>query len=171
MACVSFARSPMSDQKFGAAIPRIAWLQRAPEYVRYTILTVALLFAQFFGASSDSLEHFFQLPLLLGRDILKCTFDESGVLAEDRNEYSAPLLRKRNSVNAAIALALHTTDQPLLIEPIDCHAHRSRVEVHLRAQGVNRHRPFVQENVKDPEIRVPQALLENGRESKATYRL
>jgi hypothetical protein len=45
---------------------------------------VALSFAQFFGASSDSLEHFFHLALLLGRDILKCTFDESGVLAEDR---------------------------------------------------------------------------------------
>jgi hypothetical protein len=63
--------------------------QRVRKYVKDTILTVALLFAQFFGASSDSLEHFFHLPLLRGRDILKCTFDESGVLAEDRNEYSA----------------------------------------------------------------------------------
>ena len=73
-----------------------------------TILTMLLLFAQFFGAFSDSLEHFFHLALLLGQDILKCTFDESGVLAEDRNEYSTSLLRERNSANAAIALALHT---------------------------------------------------------------
>jgi hypothetical protein len=73
---------------------------------------VALLFAQFFGASCDSLEHFVYLALLLGRDILKCTFDESGVLAEDRNEYSASLFRKRNSANAAIALALHTCRGP-----------------------------------------------------------
>ena len=55
-------------------------------------LTVVLFFAQVFGASFDSLEHFFHLALLVGRDILKCTFDESGVLAEDRNEYSASLL-------------------------------------------------------------------------------
>ena len=55
---------------------------------------VAFSFAQFFGASCDSLEQFFHLALLLGRDVLKCTFDESGVLAEDRNEYSASLLRK-----------------------------------------------------------------------------
>ena len=57
------------------------------------VLTVALLFAQFFGASSDSLEHFFHLTLLAGRDILKCTFHENGVLAEDRKEDPAPLLR------------------------------------------------------------------------------
>src|SRR6202041_2047207 len=99
----------------------------------------ALLFAQFFSASSYSLEHFFHLALLLGRDILKCTFDESGVLAEDRNEYSTSLLRKRNSANAAIALALHTTDQPLLIQSIDCYADRSGVEVYLRANGVYGH--------------------------------
>jgi hypothetical protein len=54
-----------------------------------TILTVALSFAQFFGASYDSLERFFHLALLLWRDILKCPFDESGVLAKDRNEHSA----------------------------------------------------------------------------------
>jgi len=138
--------------------------------VEDTILTVALLFAQFFGASSDSLEHFFHLALLLGRDILKCTFDESGVLAEDRNEYSASLLRKRNSANAAIALALHTTDQPLLVQSIDCYAYRSGVEVYLWANYVNGHRPFVQQNFKDPEIRFPQALPENKRESKVTDR-
>src|SRR6201984_2804738 len=103
---------------------------------------VAVLFAQLFGASSDSLDHFFQLALLLGRDILKCTFDESGVLAEDWNEYSASLLRKRNSANAAIALALHTSDQPLLVQSIDCNADRSGVEVYLRAKGVNGHRSF-----------------------------
>src|ERR1700747_1346427 len=105
---------------------------------------VAVLFAQLFGASSDSLEHFFHLALLLGRDILKCTFDESGVLAEDRNEYPASLLCKRNRANAAIALALHTTDQPLLVQTIDCNADRSGVEVHLRAKGVHGHRPFIQ---------------------------
>jgi SnoaL-like domain len=65
-----------------------------------TILTVALSFAQFFGASYDSLERFFHLALLLWRDILKCPFDESGVLAKDRNEHSASLPRKRNSANA-----------------------------------------------------------------------
>lgn len=95
---------------------RIAWLQRAPKYVKDTILTAALLFAQSFGASSDSLEHFFYLAVFLGRDILKCTFDESGVLAEDRNEYSVSLLCKRDSANAAIAVALHTTDQPLPVQ-------------------------------------------------------
>jgi hypothetical protein len=84
--------------------------QRTPKYDKDTILTVALLFAQLFGAFSNSLKHFFHPALLLGRDILKCTFDESGELAEDRNEYSASLLRKRNNANAAIALALHTTD-------------------------------------------------------------
>src|ERR1700723_742476 len=103
----------------------------------------ALLFAQIFGASSDSLEHFFHLALLLGRDILKCTFDESGVLAEDRNEYSPSLLRKRNSANAAIALALHASDQPLLVQAIDCYAHRSGVQVYLRTNHVNGHRPFM----------------------------
>jgi hypothetical protein len=39
--------------------------------LRNTILTVALLFAHFFGAFCDSLEHFFHLALLLGRYILK----------------------------------------------------------------------------------------------------
>jgi hypothetical protein len=78
--------------------------QRTPKCVKDTILTVALLFAQLFGASSDSLKHFSHLALLLGRDILKCTFDESGDLAEDRNEYSASLLRKRN--NAILPLCL-----------------------------------------------------------------
>ena len=34
--------------------------------VEDTILAVALLFAQFFGATSDSLEHFFHLTLLVG---------------------------------------------------------------------------------------------------------
>jgi len=42
---------------------------------------VVLLFAQLFGASSDSFEQFFHLVPLDGRDILKCTFDGSGVLA------------------------------------------------------------------------------------------
>jgi hypothetical protein len=70
--------------------------------VEDTILTAALFFAQFFGASCDSLKHFFHLALLLRRDILKCTFDESGVLAEDRNEDSASHLRRRNSANAEI---------------------------------------------------------------------
>lgn len=83
--------------------------------VRDAILTLALLFDQFFGASCDSLEPFFHLELLLGRDILKCTFDESGVLAEDRNKYSVSLFRKRNSANRAIARALHTTDQSLFV--------------------------------------------------------
>ena len=55
--------------------------QRVPKFVRGAILTVALFFAQLFGACCDFLEHFFHLVLLLGRDILKCTFDESGVLA------------------------------------------------------------------------------------------
>src|SRR6202040_1910739 len=104
----------------------------------------ALLFAQIFGASSDSLEHFFHLALLLGRDVLKCAFDESGVLAEDRNENSASLIRERNSANATIALAFHTADQPLLVQSVDCYADGSGVEVHLRANGVNGHRPFVQ---------------------------
>jgi hypothetical protein len=53
---------------------------------------VALSFAQFFGAPSDLLEHFFHLAVLRGRDMLKCAFDESGVLAKDRNEYPPPLL-------------------------------------------------------------------------------
>jgi hypothetical protein len=61
---------------------------------------MAFLFAQLFGASCDSLKHFFHLALLLGRDIVKCMFDESGVLAEDRNAYSASLFGKRNSANA-----------------------------------------------------------------------
>src|SRR5258707_12564139 len=145
--------------------------QRVPRCVKDTILTVALLFAQFFGASSDSLEHFFHLALLLGRDILKCTLDKSGVLAEDRKEYPTSLLRKRNSANAAIALALHTTDQPLLVQSIDGYADRSGVEVYLGAKGVNGHRPFVQQDVKDPEIRFPQACLENRRQSKLIDRL
>jgi hypothetical protein len=96
--------------------------QRAPKYGKDTTLTGAVLFAQLFCASSDSLEHFFHLALLLGRDILKCTFDQSGVLAEDRNEHPASLLRERNSPNAAIALALHTANQPLLVQSIDCYA-------------------------------------------------
>src|ERR1700721_2655538 len=70
---------------------RIALLLESTLTVADTILTVALLFAQFFGASSDSLEHFLHLTLLIGRDILKCTLDESGMLAEDRNEDPAPL--------------------------------------------------------------------------------
>src|SRR5580704_16086820 len=102
-----------------------------------TSLTVGLSLAQFFGAPSDSLEHFFHLALLRGRDILKCTFDEGGVLAEDRKEHPPSLLRKRNRAHTAIALALHTTDQPLLIEPIDRHADRSGVKVYLRANHVN----------------------------------
>jgi hypothetical protein len=133
-----------------------------------TTLRAALLFAQFFGAPSDSLEHFFHLALLRGRDILKCTFDEGGVLAEDRKEHPPSLLRKRNRPYAAIALAFHTTNQPLLMEPIDRHADRSGVEVYLRADHVNGQRPFVQQNFKDSEIRFPQARLENGRESKVT---
>jgi hypothetical protein len=43
------------------------------------------------------------------------------VLTEDRNEYPASLLRKRNNVNTAITLALHTTDQPLFVQSIDCY--------------------------------------------------
>lgn len=39
-------------------------------FVKDTILTVAVLFGQFSGASCDSLEQFFHLALLLGRDIL-----------------------------------------------------------------------------------------------------
>jgi hypothetical protein len=38
----------------------------ALEFVKDTVLTVATLFAQFFGTSSDSPEHFFHLALLLG---------------------------------------------------------------------------------------------------------
>src|ERR1700684_1680114 len=101
---------------------RIALLLESTLTVADTILTVALLFAQFFGASSDFLEHFFHLTLLIGQDILKCTFEESGVLAEDRQEDPAPLFSQRNGANAAIALALHTTDQPLFVESIDCNA-------------------------------------------------
>src|ERR1700757_68199 len=100
------------------------------------ILATALLLGQFVGASCDSLEHFFQLTPLPRRDILKCTFHVNGVLTEDRNEYSASLLRKRNRANAAIVLAFHTTDQPLLVQSIDRYAHGSRVKVHLRAKGV-----------------------------------
>ena len=80
---------------------RIALLLESTQTVEDTILTVALLFAQFFGASSDSLEHFFHLTLLVGRDFLKCTSDESGVLAEDRNEDPGPLHSQRNGANAA----------------------------------------------------------------------
>jgi hypothetical protein len=47
---------------------------------------VALLFAQFLGASCYSLKHFFHLALFQGLDILKCTFHESGVLAKDWSE-------------------------------------------------------------------------------------
>jgi hypothetical protein len=135
-------------------IPRQANLW-PPKRFKGTILTVAFLLAEFFSASSDPLKHFFHLALLLRRDILKCTFDESGVLAEDRNEYSASSLCERNSANAAIALALDTIDQPLLVQSIDCYADRTGVEVYLRANGVNGHRPFMHQNLKDPEIRVP----------------
>jgi hypothetical protein len=45
---------------------------------------------------------------------------EQGVLAEDRHEDPAPFLGQRNGANAAIALAFHTTDQPLLVKSIDC---------------------------------------------------
>jgi len=121
-----FLKVPVSAFKIWRQ-SRIAWLQRAPNYVEGSILTVALLFGQFFGAFCDFLEHFFHLALLLGRDILKCTFDESGVLAEDRNEYAAPFLREGNSANAAIALAFHAADQPLLVQSIDRHADRSGV--------------------------------------------
>jgi hypothetical protein len=39
---------------------RIALLLESTQTVEDTILTMTLLFAQFFGASSDSLEHSFQ---------------------------------------------------------------------------------------------------------------
>ena len=118
------------------------------------ILTTALLFAQFFGASSDPLEQFFHLTLLVGRDILKCTFDESGVLTEDWNEDPAAFFSQRNGANAPIALALHTTDQPLLVKSIDGNADRSGVEVNLGADGIHRHWPLMEQHVKDAEIRV-----------------
>jgi hypothetical protein len=44
----------------------IALLLESPLIVADTILTAALLFVQFFGASSDFLEHFFHLKLLIG---------------------------------------------------------------------------------------------------------
>jgi len=68
---------------------RIARLPETTKYVRDAMLTVALLFGKFFGASCDLLEHFLHLALLVGQEILKCALDESGVLGEDRNEYSA----------------------------------------------------------------------------------
>src|ERR1700723_732911 len=129
-----------------------------------------VLFAQFFGASSDSLEHFFQLAPFLGRDILKGASDESSVLAEDGKEYSASFLGKRNGTHAAVAIALHATDQPLLVETINCDADRSGVEVHLRANHVDGQRPFVQKNFQHPEIRFAQPLFENRGESKVTDR-
>ncbi len=69
--------------RFGANLESSGF-NRAPQYTKDTILTATLLFAQFSRASSDLLEYFFQLALLLGRDILKCTFDGGGVLPEDR---------------------------------------------------------------------------------------
>jgi hypothetical protein len=79
--------------RFGAS-PGSPDYEGAPEYVKDAILKGSFLFGQFFGAFSDSLEHFFELALLLGRDILKCTPDSSHVLAEKRNEYPVSLLRK-----------------------------------------------------------------------------
>ena len=76
-----------------------------PRFVPLASCRAVVLFAQFFGASSDSLEHFFQLAPFLGRDILKGASDESSVLAEDRKEYSASFLGKRNGAHAAIAIA------------------------------------------------------------------
>jgi hypothetical protein len=108
-------------------------LPESIQTVENTILTVVLLFAQFFGASADSLEHFFHLTLLVGRDILKCAFDKSGVLAEDWNEDPAAFLSQRNGANAAIALALHAIDQSLLVQSIDGNADRSGIEVNLGA--------------------------------------
>jgi hypothetical protein len=133
---------------------RIALLLESTQTVEDTILTVAVLFAQFFGASSDSREHFLQLMLLVGRDFLKCTFEESGVLAENWNEDPVPLLSQRNGANAAIALALHTTDQPLLVKSIDCNADRSGIEVDLRADSIHWHRSLMEQYVKNAEIRV-----------------
>jgi len=73
-------RSQGANGKFEADLESPSF-QRSPKYLKDRILTVVLLFAQLFGASSDSFEQFFHLVPLDGRDILKCTFDGSGVLA------------------------------------------------------------------------------------------
>jgi hypothetical protein len=119
-----------------------------------TILMVLLLFAQFLGAFSDSLEHFFHLTLLVGQNILKCAFDESGVPAEDWNEDPAAFFSQRNGANAAIALALHPIDQSLLVQSIDGNADRSGVEVNLGTDGIHRHWSLMEQHVKNAEIRV-----------------
>lgn len=69
---------------------RIARLQRALKYCRDTIPMEDLSFAQFFVAPYDSLQRFFHLTLLLGRDILKRASNESGVFTVDRSEHPVP---------------------------------------------------------------------------------
>ena len=120
------------------------------------------LAGQLLGASANCFQQLFELPLFAGRELVKNALQKRGVHLEQRNEHGLPLLGERDRAHAPIRLALHSADQSLFIQSIHGDAYRPWIEVHFRADRVDRQWALVEQDAEDSKIRVPQARLECG---------
>lgn len=121
--------------------------------------------------SAYPFEQLFEVLLFMGRQLVENALQKRGVHLEQRNKHGPTLWGKGNRSHAPIRLAFQSADQALLVQSIHSYADRPRIEIHFGPDRVDWHWTLVHEDVKDPEIRVPQVLLEYGRHKEFRDRL
>src|SRR5271156_2312035 len=110
----------------GPIFPAHAPLRIRTAFQSYsTVLRIAFHFSKTVGTLTDLLQHPFKLLQLLWREVLERTLDECAVPAKNRDEHFPPLFSQRNRSDPAITPALDAIHQPLLKQPIHCHADRA----------------------------------------------